>query len=101
MDDRDNKRNSKSLLPPEALLAGVYNIEDQPKVETVEISTPNKATEGNLVENINNMTVQTPEGLDGLDLNIVNLESTSDVLLDERARSSPSLRVMAMKIGNY
>jgi len=98
MEDQDNKRNSKSLLPPEAVLSGVTSIEDQPNVETVEISTPKKAIQGKLTDTLNNEIIQTPDGLDALDLNIVNLESTSDVRLDDRARSSPSFRVNTMDI---
>lgn len=86
--------DSRSLVPPEAKLAGIDSITDQPYVSpplgtnipirTSEISTPKKGD----IENVPLSTV-----LDAIDLNIVNLESTSDVRLDERARSSSSFRV--------
>lgn len=94
MEDKNNKRMSKSLLPPEAILAGVTHIEDQPKVETVEISTPKKTNDRILTDSLNEKDIsRTPDGMDAIDLNIVNLESTSDIGLDDRARSSPSFRV--------
>ena len=85
---------SRSLVPPEAKLAGIDSVEDQPQVsspletslpaaKTAEISTPKKDVEN----------VPLSAGLESMDLNIINLESTSDVRLDERARSSPSFRV--------
>lgn len=91
----EDKRISKSLLPPEAVLAGVTNIEDQPKVETViEISTPKKASDESLTDKLNEREItRTPDELDTMDLNIVNLESTSDIRLEDRARSSPIIRV--------
>jgi hypothetical protein len=88
--------DSRSLVPPEAKLAGINSVTDQPYVSpplggtnvpirTTEISTPKKS-------NIDNSPLST--GLDPIDLNIVNLESSIDVRLDERARSSPSFRVV-------
>lgn len=81
--------DSRSLVPPEAKLAGINSVTDQPYVSpplgtNIEISTPKKP-------DIQNVPLS--GGLDAIDLNIVNLESTIDVRLDERARSSPSFRV--------
>jgi hypothetical protein len=102
MSNKDEKDviGSRSLVPPEAKLAGINSVTDQPYVPpplmnsqpaavTAEISTPKKAD----IEN-----VPLSAGLDAIDLNIVNLESMNDVRLDERARSSPSFRVIFMKI---
>lgn len=84
--------DSKTLVPPEAKLAGINSVTEQPYVSpplgtNIDISTPKKA-------DIENVTLS--GGLDAIDLNIVNLESTIDVRLDERARSSPSFRVTIM-----
>ena len=54
------------------------NEPEEPKI--LDISTPKKNDE-----------VPLSNALDAVDLNIVNLESTSDVRLDDRARSSPSV----------
>lgn len=51
---------------------------EEPKI--LDISTPKKNDE-----------VPLSNALDAVDLNIINLESTSDVRLDDRARSSPSV----------
>lgn len=100
MSNKDEKDvvGSRSLVPPEAKLVGINSVADQPYVSpplentvvtTAEISTPKKADIVN---------VPLSAGLDAIDLNIVNLESTSDVRLDERARSSPSFKVLLLRI---
>ena len=91
MGDLDNKRISKSLLPPEAVITNTTNIDDQLNVNTVEISTPKKTVEGTFSDTLH--AARTPDGLDAMDLNIVNLESSNDIRIDDRARSSPSFRV--------
>lgn len=101
MDEQENKRVSKSLLPPEAVIAGVTSLEDQPKVESVEISTPKNPAAGTLTDSFDD-TYAPPltDNLDAIDLNIINLESSSDIRLglDGRARSSPSFRVIWMHV---
>lgn len=98
MSSKDEKEvvGSRSLLPPEAALAGINSVTDQPYVSPplenqipavkAELSTPKKSdTENN---------VPLSAGLDAIDLNIVNLESTSDVRIHDKAHSSPSFKVM-------
>lgn len=97
MSDKDEKKSvgSRSLLPPEAALAGINSVTDQPYVSpplesqipavAAELSTPKKSdTENN---------VPLSSGVDAIDLNIVNLESTSDVRIHDKAHSSPSFKV--------
>ena len=94
-DEENENNNIRTLVPPEAILAD-ENIEERSvkkspqqmsfNIQKIpEVSTPKRVDGTNPVPLSN--------GLDAIDLNIVNLESTSDVRLDERARSSPSIQV--------
>lgn len=73
------------------------NINDQ--IFTIDLDENSKKTQ-NEPEEPKNLDISTPKkndevplsnALDAVDLNIINLESTSDVRLDDRARSSPSV----------
>lgn len=91
---------SRSLVPPEAKLNGITELEDQPQVSSpiepitpklvTEITTPNTAKE--TPDNKSKSTTSSSK-LEPIDLNIVNLESSNDLRIDERARSSPSFKV--------
>ncbi len=95
----DDKRQSKTLIPPEAYLS----IEDpavMPKTPTrpLELSTPkNHDTSADAPENpLAEVPSLLSNELDPIDLNIVNLESANDLRMEGRARSSPSIRVSTM-----
>lgn len=95
---------SRSLVPPEAKFAGIDSVEDQPHVASpldhelinppTEISTPKKLDGPDA-------NVPLSSGLEPIDLNIVNLESMSDVRLGDRAQSSPTFDVIMANILFY
>ena len=98
--DKNRASVSRSLVPPEAKLAGIDSVQNQPHVASpldheisahnvTEISTPKKFD-----SKTENVTLSS--GLEPIDLNIVNLESMSDVRLVDRARSSPTFEVIKM-----
>lgn len=99
--DKEERRQSRTLIPPEVLLA-----EEPPLVipeqKMPELSTPKKFEMDKTVTDQLDLEQQQQQQqqylpasneLDQIDLNIVNLESMNDLRLDQRARSSPSVKV--------
>jgi hypothetical protein len=92
-----NANTSKSLVPPEAILAGIETVEQQPRVApSIEPQLPTAVTEISTPKGsgLNGENAPLSSLLEPIDLNIVNLESVSDIRqTGERARSSPSFKV--------
>lgn len=100
----DDKRQSKTLIPPEAYLS----TEDLPVIPKTPTRPPELSTPKNHDTNADtqaNPLVEVPSilsnELDPIDLNIVNLESANDLRMEGRARSSPSIRVNKIIKSNF